>query len=98
MFFTCMFAFDNIVGEYSVQDVNVFYQNDVDTMEDSIEAGILDDIDMKYVLDTSYSTYTLDPGYAHRAYSTWLKRRTEYMVGMMCMRIKVKMQNLMILR
>lgn len=75
MFFTCMFAFDNIVGEYSVQDVNVFYQNDVDTMEDSIQAGILDDIDMKYVLDTSYSTYTLDPGYAHRAYSTWLKRK-----------------------
>lgn len=72
---TLTFAFDSIVGSYSVQDADTFYQNDVDTMKDSIDAGLLDDIGMEYVLDTSYATYTLDPDYTNRAYTTWLKRK-----------------------
>ena len=63
------------MGSYSVQDADNFYQNDVDTMKDSIDAGLLDDIGMEYVLDTSYATYTLDPGYTNRAYTTWLKKK-----------------------
>lgn len=72
---TIVFAFNSIVGSYSVQDADNFYQNDVDTMKDSIDAGLLDDIGMEYVLDTSYATYTLDPGYTNRAYTTWLKKK-----------------------
>ncbi len=74
--FTGIFAFDNIVGAYSVEDVNMFYQNDVDTMLDSIDSGMFDAIgEDEYFLDTSYSTYTLDGDYTNRAYTTWLGRK-----------------------
>lgn len=74
--FTGIFAFDNIVGAYSVEDVNMFYQNDVDTMLDSIDSGMFDGIgEDEYFLDVSYSTYTLDGDYTNRAYTTWLGRK-----------------------
>ncbi len=73
--FTVIFAFDNIVGTYSVKDADSFYQDDVDTMQDAIDAGILDNIGMDYVFDISHAIYTLDAGYTNRAYVTWLLKK-----------------------
>ena len=73
--FTSVFIFDNIVGIYSAADADSFYQNDVDTMWDAIDAGLLKDIDMDYALDVSDSIYSFDVYYTNRAYATWLLRK-----------------------
>ena len=72
---TIIFAVNSIVGSYSVQQEDVFYQNDVDTMADGIDAGILNDIGMDYVLDTSYSMYAYRPTCTNNAYTTWLREK-----------------------
>ena len=72
---TGTFAFDSIMGKASVYDINNFYQSDTDAVRDSIAAGLFDDIDDEYVLDTSYALYTLDPECTTRCYATWLNRK-----------------------
>lgn len=73
--FTIIFTFDNIVGIYSSADADAFYQDDVDTMWDAMDAGLLEDLDMDYALDVSNSMYSLDVYYTNRAYATWLLRK-----------------------
>lgn len=73
--FTFVFTFDNIVGNYSQRDADAFYQDDVDSVRNSINAGLFDNTGLDYILDTSYSIYALDATYTNRAYAAWLRRK-----------------------
>ena len=66
---------DNIVGANSVINSNAFYQDHYDTMQDSIDAGLLDNVDKEYILDVSYAPYNVDPRCTSRAYSTMMLKK-----------------------
>lgn len=75
MGFSMVFIFDNIVGASSVADVNAFYQDHYDTIQDSIDAGLLDDIGQDYVLDVEYAPYNSGEENTGRAYATMMLKK-----------------------
>lgn len=75
MGFSMVFVFDNIVGASSVVDINSFYQNHYDTMQDSIDAGLLDDIGLDYVLDVEYAPYNFGAYNTGQAYATMMLKK-----------------------
>lgn len=69
---TLIYIFNSIVGANTVKDVNGFYQDHYNTMQDSIDAGLLDDVGLDYVLDTAYAPYNVDANNTSRAYATMM--------------------------